>query len=1393
MINTDIINVKAYPKPKKEGSGGNSNITYSINGSDIGSNLKLKSLQANRIMSEYIEANNIKSGSGDFVYLVASDGTISSLRGDNLEYNAGRIGDLDSDNITTNKLDVNDTATITNIFNNYMNSKEIVTDYLTVNKAAHFFDVVVDKIRSVGGTIINTATSCVIDYVQPISSAGTISAYRCYWKQTNNENEYVSNDWMVGDQAISQNCNLVAGINHNTSNHYYWRLVKGTSNDDTSHGPTYVNFDTGQVSWGNYNETTQEYTAPDYKIGFKGQGFSGFEYDNGLEDELSVIVTDWNISSQTVGDWDATNEVLTVRDTLHGIQLIPNNFTQIIDGVEHERYPNVRKGHFTFRTAQPTKLNVMILFDNDTIEYHSNTGAKTNYDINIINANNALVNMIVITSDVVDVWHACHWIDLGNLQGEYDVPAGEFATEVAGWDNVPAKGDNIAQLGYRYGNNPTEDEISRASAIIIAAYKTPDSGGIINNKTIAPIKPSSYAQYHGITDFNLFTHRGTYMDATGAYVKGNLVTESGTSVTVDDLLEIAGTQGPQGPQGYQGSGGIGPQGPQGSQGYNGSDGEYFELVPLRETFEVQLNAEQVGNEAYQNIKGVIYTDLIYAVAHVVGNTVTYLNASQIQAYKLQLTSDNVRGLNGPQLTTYVKAYITGRTASDGTYNAIRYQHNNYLEYITGQPSAEDVNNIYYLHTSSTASDRNYIPTAMSVSLVKKSDNKTKDITKVSLEFKPSHIFSVTDSALNSIYQGLSGSRAGWSTTGFSLLKQQWDLINLSVNNIRTFEFGQEYIDNTKNVNGTGDEQYAFYRTASKTVPKVPTDDITEARDRVNDQWTLNTRLQPTNNCQYMYITRRKREFSVTDTDGNPFGAWSLWCTPKLYWIYGNEIGTTINSAQLNIEADKIESRVFENIKGGGVNLIMNGNFSKLSSGSPVYWDTYQNPPYRYIYTDNTDHNWMYVQSNDEYQGYAQAHYNDYNIRIDGGQTYTISFRAYSPTTAYISITFHFWNDTNDWSLYAGNEIPQFTKQFTIDNKDTLYSCTFVAKQANHVHSGNNLYVKNNNGTYIDTGKPAQGFRFIIGSGVDEHGRPSNSQAFYITDIMLAPGTIAQSWEPSLQETESQTQSLISQSADNIKLEVKNGLNSTGINIDTNKITLNANNTIINGDLDLRGNFTSENTTSKNKITIDASSGGFTMYGPTHVDDHGDPYSDALQGKLLEASFDTDADSNARSGKLVISNSYTSGTPTTYISLAAGTDGGVEVTAGASTNKLRFNSNQCSHTDSNNNTVNTDWQTLIGKGHRIGSYTSGGTIQAHEDMIVATLPSVGNLTLPVCAFSKQIIIFNNGSYNLNVYAPNSGSIIGKGTSANYTTINQKHCATLVQTYGNSNNWYIINYT
>ena len=575
MVNNKLINIKPYAKPKKNGSGGASNITYNISGTDIGSDLNIKNLQANRIVTEYLEANNIKAGNTNTVNIVASDGTISSLRGDNLNYSTGTIGDLDSNNIHTNSLTVDDTATIRNIFNNYLNSKEIVTDNLTVNKSAHFFEVVIDKIRSVGGTIINTATSCILDFVEPVEENGTITKYRCYWKQTNDDGDYVSNDWKVNDQAISQNCNLVAGINHDTGNHYYWRLVVGKQNE-TLNGRAYVNFTTGEVK--NVHAVDGQYDTPKYEIVFIGSyvdeedvehQITGFHYNNGEDKTIGeganerpnpyYDFTDWTYVSETgQEDWDGTAMKLTVQDTLHGLELLPNKRVDNVAGVqggvvEYDAY--ISSGTLEFCTDQPTRLNTIIFFDDETIEFHAapEKGQETtHYVIDIAAATNAVVRKIVILSDEVDIWHACHWIELGNQEGEYDEPETHddldpndprysdvlFGDEAKDWDNAPAKGDNIAQLGYRYGANPDADARSRASAIIIAAYKTPDSGGINGDRVIMPVYPPSYAQYQDITDFQLFTHRGTYMDRTGGYFKGKLVSESGTEIDIDNELTV---------------------------------------------------------------------------------------------------------------------------------------------------------------------------------------------------------------------------------------------------------------------------------------------------------------------------------------------------------------------------------------------------------------------------------------------------------------------------------------------------------------------------------------------------------------------------------------------------------------------------------------------------------------------------------------------------------------------------------------------------------------------------------------------------------------------------------------------------------------------------------------
>lgn len=580
-MNNLQVKTKTYSTPKKQG-GGTSNITYKITGTDIGGDLNVKSLNANRIMAEYIEANNLQATNGNFVYIVGSDGTISTLRGDSLNYNTANIGDLNANNITTNKLKVTDTATIENIFNNYLNSKEIVTDYLTVNKSAHFFEVIIDKIKSVGGTIINTATSCVLDYVIPYNADGEttfddpdIVKYRCYWKRYANENsqdkkDEVQNDWLVYDQAISQNCNLVSGVNHDAGNHYYWRLVEATSGEN----PVYVNFDTGQV-W-------NEEGTPTYQIKFSGHEKeteedvdinAGFTYDNGetnTEDkpDAQLIITDWDIIpvSGISTDWDGDNNVFTVKDTINGLQITPKP-VGINDIVQA---PYISKGTFSFATEYPTRLNLFVFYDDETVEYHPAPDVKQSiYQINLASITGAVATRFVITSAEVNIWHLCNWIDLSNT--DKDAPT-HIDTQ---FDDAPRAGDNVCQLGYRYtelsssdlidlgydssstdtaGQSLTTpysdagdkqawkdahvDEVSRASAIIIAAYKTPDAGGTVNGKNIQPIKPPSYAQYQNIIDYKLYTHRGTYMDASGAYFKGNLVSESGDIINIGDDLTV---------------------------------------------------------------------------------------------------------------------------------------------------------------------------------------------------------------------------------------------------------------------------------------------------------------------------------------------------------------------------------------------------------------------------------------------------------------------------------------------------------------------------------------------------------------------------------------------------------------------------------------------------------------------------------------------------------------------------------------------------------------------------------------------------------------------------------------------------------------------------------------
>ena len=100
-----------------------------------------------------------------------------------------------------------------------LDAEEIVTERLTVTKQAHFFNLTIDEIKSVGGQVILSAGNATVDHVTEMSGQ-----YVLAWKKTDDENG-VENQFIVGDQVICQTFNKTDATGQNVTNKYYWGLV----------------------------------------------------------------------------------------------------------------------------------------------------------------------------------------------------------------------------------------------------------------------------------------------------------------------------------------------------------------------------------------------------------------------------------------------------------------------------------------------------------------------------------------------------------------------------------------------------------------------------------------------------------------------------------------------------------------------------------------------------------------------------------------------------------------------------------------------------------------------------------------------------------------------------------------------------------------------------------------------------------------------------------------------------------------------------------------------------------------------------------------------------------------------------------------------------------------
>ena len=98
----------------------------------------------------------------------------------------------------------------------------IETDHLMVRKKLAAKEVVIEKERHIGGSLILSAASAHIDHVRDMTDR-----YRCYFRREDGQGRVIYNEWQTGDQALVQTFNLARQEDGTMGNHYLWRLVIG--------------------------------------------------------------------------------------------------------------------------------------------------------------------------------------------------------------------------------------------------------------------------------------------------------------------------------------------------------------------------------------------------------------------------------------------------------------------------------------------------------------------------------------------------------------------------------------------------------------------------------------------------------------------------------------------------------------------------------------------------------------------------------------------------------------------------------------------------------------------------------------------------------------------------------------------------------------------------------------------------------------------------------------------------------------------------------------------------------------------------------------------------------------------------------------------------------------
>lgn len=552
MINTKIIKVPKTKTTTSNGAAGFANSVSITNKTDItvDSELSVSSTNPveNKVVTEAINDTITDISNTDNTLNITEENRQVIIDSNTWKYD-------EDGNLYFNGDIYSLQAILEKVIADQIEAGDITTENLTVTKSAHFFQLLIDEVKSTSGQIIITPANAKIDKVETVERDFPIT-----YEDTNgvhyNQVEYIEN---TGNSYI--NTGLKGKSNTKIDLTFLFKSVVGgdfpfvtggNANDWHYRGDSvsfvlYTIYDSLRVWYGikGSGATGGDYSLGKYKLNtvynvqLSSEGFfinGRKSADNLTEawlDETKVTSSNikiFNTGGRQKGNlYDAKiyeGETL-VRDYVPVIS--ENNVYGLFDKVNNTFYPSANSGTFlggeeiTERRLFGYKLywkseddgkKIRNQFDyNDQILCQTfNVAEGESYS-----ANNKFYWMLCDesgyeTTTIDGTEYECNYIIVNNSDKDNNS------------NGIPEVGDEIVQLGNR--NNT-----SRQNAIIISAY---------NNQFLDPtIIAPSIVQYSGINDYNLSTHRLNVISNGYNSFKGSYKTNSGDDI--EQLIEDVST------------------------------------------------------------------------------------------------------------------------------------------------------------------------------------------------------------------------------------------------------------------------------------------------------------------------------------------------------------------------------------------------------------------------------------------------------------------------------------------------------------------------------------------------------------------------------------------------------------------------------------------------------------------------------------------------------------------------------------------------------------------------------------------------------------------------------------------------------------------------------------